>query len=155
MAAKRRAADASLSDISIAETDAAAEPIFRSDLDDLLASQADRMHESNVTLLRDYDRRQQARFSGIEAEIAAITTVQNKAADEMQKMRESIAGLERGLAVAETITAVRADLDAEDFVREPDITILRLGAASLVAKTSLAAAIATWMADASFENAKD
>ena len=135
--------------VSGAESDA--DTIARSDLDDLLAAQSTKMLESNTALLRAYDKAQQKRFAGIDAGLADVNAKQEKADAEMQKMRASITALEKGLAVAETTVAVRADLDAEDFDREPDVSVLRLGAAELVAKTSLLAALTSWLEDASLK----
>ena len=96
-----------------------------------------------TTLLRTYDDASNRRIASIEATTQELTVKQNQQEKDMENIKKDIGRLQQGLVVAESATPSRAMLDAEDFDREPDLTIVKISVADAIAKGAAIDALAT------------
>ena len=93
------------------------------------------------TLLKAYDGRAQLKMQGLEQRTEDIEAVQKKQEKDLADMRKSIELLEKGLMVAQTSSPCKEELDALDFDRKIDYTILKFSAAIATTKECVKDAI--------------
>ena len=115
---------------------AAASPRAAIDIEGLLGAHSATILANHAALLRAYDQQVQARFGEVERDVARLSTAQEKQASENDSIWASIAALQAGLAVAETLEPpAEAPCYDPSFDRQVDTTIIKVNLAMDVART--------------------
>ena len=114
---------------------AASSPRATFDIEGLLAAHSATILANQASLLRGYDQQVQARFGEIERDMGRISSSQDNQVAENAALWASIATLQAGLAVAETLVPpVVAPTYEPDFDRQVDNTIVKINIALDVAR---------------------
>ena len=105
-----------------------------------------------ASLLRQYDDGAQKRFAGIECALNDLDQkhdMSKKDHEVMDKqiktMQKDIERLQEGLLTASSANPSRVELDAEDFERNNDFTVIRVSAADQVSIQKIKAKLNEWL----------
>ena len=104
--------------------------------------------ERITNLMREFDSATQRRMSDIEGRVIEVSGRMDDQVKAMQDMKKDIEKLKKGLVEAEVQQPTRASLNEENYDREPDVTILRVGAAELISKEAAVRAVKPWLDEA-------
>ena len=98
-----------------------------------------------VDLVKNYDARANVRFTSIEAELAARKEKQEKQDAEQKAAWAAMEKMHVSLATAESLVPPKNVVADDEFNREIDLGVFRIGAASMVDKPSVREAIQPWL----------
>ena len=143
------------------------EPVLKSELDQFLsewkAQIANEHQMSQKQFVVTVEAHTTTLFSRLQASTDAKFQVQDAKLDELHKqfqqlrtsqdelgkdntnLRREMESLSTSMARAEQATVTQAEIDAEDFSREPRLNVLRVGSEKLLSKAAVATAIDPWL----------
>ena len=99
------------------------------------------------TLIRAVDTANQKRFGGIDADLQALHQRMDSSEASNKEMRAQLGEMAKALAVAEKPQPTRRDLTADDWDKEPDLSLLRINFApgKHATRVSVEKAIKPWL----------
>ena len=141
------------------------ELVTRSDLDSILGTletninatittTTSEVKASFVSAIRQYDEANQRRLSHIEADIAAAQKRLDATEKDNKSLWDTVAELQKALAVAETAVPHVNDFTEQNFARKVDATILRISSKAVLEKAAVQSTLAPWLAEADLSEDK-
>ncbi len=88
---------------------------------------------------------QDAKLDELHKQFQQLRTSQDELGKDNTNLRREMESLSTSMARAEQATVTQAEIDAEDFSREPRLNVLRVGSEKLLSKAAVATAIDPWL----------
>ena len=90
-----------------------------------------------VSLVQQAEDINTRKFNQLNTEVASIKSRQNQTEADMATMRAQVAEMQEVLSIAKKAVITKRDIDADEWTRDAQLHVLRVGVENVVPKTQL------------------